>query len=75
MCLPQYDEPGSYLVVVKSLKFGGLPSGMRSWYLHVSESDSQANMESSLKQVIIVLLRGRKNTCTMYRRGTLYKTG
>ena len=53
----------SYFVATKALKCGFLSSGVRNWYLQARVSDSHANIESSLKQVIIVLLIGKKKTC------------
>ena len=47
---------------VKVLKCGDLSSGVWSWYLQLRLSLSHAKIESSLKHVMIVLLRGRKNT-------------
>lgn len=57
-----YNCVTTYLVTANALKCGGFPSGMCSWYLQLSVSVSHAKMVSSLKQVIMVLLIGMKNT-------------
>ena len=55
-----------YLVVANALKRGACPSGTVNWNLQLSVSDSHANIESSLKHVMIVLLNGKKRTWKRY---------